>query len=521
LIFADSMAGFVLKSTAMKSYIRKDTVLVVFTFALLLTGCAPRPAVRVATPAAESGAVERLHSDLVRIFSDPNFASAQWGVEVVSLDRGDVLFEHNSTRLYMPASNNKLVTTSAALVRLGPDYRYETRISADGDVIDGVLRGNLVVAGAGDPSLAPRFHEGDPFRVFKEWAANLKEKGIRKIEGGILGDARAFPPPFIGSSWEWDDLVYGYAAPVSALQFNENLYSVEITPGDAEGAPAKINCSPLPDYVTIDAKVTTIAAGARGKIDFQRGPRRESLVIRGTIAARAQPDTTTLAVELPTLYYLAALKKTLQDEGIAVTSGTLLAIEDIDAQPSAGQLLWSHSSPPLSEILKPLLKVSQNLYAETLARTLGLVLRNQGVFEAGREVVRETLERMAIQRDTYAYTDGSGLSRQNLVSADMLIRIFKYMSRQKYFPVFYDALPIAGVDGTLRGRMRSTKAENNVHGKTGTIAYVRCLSGYVKTADGEMLAFAMIANNFLASNQAAEYVQDSALERLAGFRRKE
>jgi D-alanyl-D-alanine carboxypeptidase/D-alanyl-D-alanine-endopeptidase (penicillin-binding protein 4) len=506
----------------MKPNIRKNTVLVVFAFALLLTSCMPRPAVKVATPAADSGAVERLRSDLARIVSDPAFASAQWGVEVISLDRGDVLFEHNSTRLYMPASNNKLVTTSAALVRLGPSFHYETRISADGDVVDGVLKGNLVIAGTGDPSLASRFHDGDPYRVFKDWAAKLKEKGIRKIEGGILGDARAFPPPFIGSSWEWDDLVYGYAAPVSALQFNENLYTVEITPGDAEGAPAKVKCSPLPDYVTIDAKVTTIAAGARGRIDFQRGERHESVIIRGTIAARADPDTTTLAVELPTFYYLAALKKTLQDEGIDVTSAALRAAEDIDSPPPpAGQLLWSHSSPPLSEILKPLLKVSQNLYAETLARTLGLVLRNQGVFEAGREVVRETLERMAIQKSTYAYTDGSGLSRQNLVSADMLIRIFKFMSRQEYFPVFYDALPIAGVDGTIRSRMRGTKAENNVHGKTGTIAYVRCLSGYAKTADGEMLAFAMIANNFLASNQAAEYVQDAALERLANFRRKE
>jgi D-alanyl-D-alanine carboxypeptidase/D-alanyl-D-alanine-endopeptidase (penicillin-binding protein 4) len=443
-------------------------------------------------------------------------------VEVISLDRGEVLFAQNATRLYMPASNNKVVTTAAALVRLGPGFRYETRISAAGDLADGTLKGNLVLTGSGDPSMASRFHEGDPFRVFKDWAALLKEKGIRKIEGGILGDARAFPPPFIGSSWEWDDLVYGYAAPVSALQFNENLYTLEVAPGEAEGTPAKVKCTPLPDYVTIDAKVMTIAAGARGRIEIRRGENRESLVVRGTIAARADPDTTTLAVELPTSYFLAALKKTLQQEGVEVSGASLLVVEDPESSaPPKGNPLWTHSSPPLSDIIKPLLKVSQNLYAETLARTLGASLRDQGTFQNGRDVVQETLERMAIQKGTYAYADGSGLSRQNLVSADMLIRIFKYLSRQKYFPLFYEALPIAGVDGTIRSRLRGTQAENNVHGKTGTIAYVRCLSGYMKTADGEMLAFAMIANNFLSSNQAAEYVQDAALERLAGFRRKE
>jgi D-alanyl-D-alanine carboxypeptidase/D-alanyl-D-alanine-endopeptidase (penicillin-binding protein 4) len=487
----------------------------------LSAGCAAKSAAKVHSPAAADN-LGNLRSDLARIFSDQNFTSAQWGVAVISLDRGDILFEQNATRLYMPASNNKILTAASALIRLGPDYRFETRVSADGVVSDGILKGKLVVTGAGDPTLAPRFHEDDPFRVFKEWAAKLKEKGIHRIEGAVVGDGRAFPAPLLGRGWEWDDLAYGYAAPVSALQFNENLYTVEITPGEAEGAPAAVKCSPLPDYVSIDAQVTTTSAGSRGRLEIQRGERKESLVIRGTIAAKADADTTALAVELPDHYYLTALKKTLQEEGIDLTNAVIRVPGESDpATPGAGQLLWTHTSAPLSEILKPLLKVSQNLYAETLMRTLGLVVSGHGGFDAGREAVQGTLEHMAIPMGTYAYVDGSGLSRQNLVSADLLIRIFKFMYRNRNFAVFYDALPIAGIDGTIRGRLRGTKAENNVHGKTGTIAYVRCLSGYVKTVDGEMLAFAMIANNFLASNQAAEYVQDAALERLANFRRKE
>jgi len=473
-------------------------------------------------PGAAGDSLAYLRNDLARIFSDQNFASAQWGAAVISLDRGDILFEQNATRLYMPASNNKILTAASALVRLGPDFGFETRISADGAVSDGVLKGNLIITGAGDPTLAPRFHENEPFRVFKEWAARLKEQGIRRIEGAVVGDDRAFPAPLLGRGWEWDDLTYGYAAPVSALQFNENLYTVEIAPGEAEGAPAAVACSPLPDHVSIDARVTTIAEGSRGRLEIQRGERGESLVIRGTIAAKADRDTTTVAARLPTQYFLAALKKTLQEEGIDLTGAVLrAAVESDPAIPGAGKLLWTHTSPTLAEILKPLLKVSQNLYAETLMRTLGLVVNGRGGFDEGREAVQEILERMAIPRGTYAYVDGSGLSRQNLISADLLIRIFKFMYRNRNFAAFYDALPVAGVDGTIRGRLRGTKAENNVHGKTGTIAYVRCLSGYVKTVDGEMLAFAMIANNFLASNQAAEYVQDAALERLANFRRKE
>ena len=494
---------------------------------MISAGCAAKGPARavpaaVSGPAAGADAVGRLRADLAQIFADPNFAAAQWGVEVVSLDRGDLIFECNPTRLYMPASNNKILTAVPALLRLGPDYRYVTRIFADGSIADGALKGNLVVSGTGDPAFAPRFHDGDPFRVFKDWAARLKEKGIRRIEGGIVGDGSAFPPSLLGQGWEWDDVGLSSAAPVSALQFNENLYSVEVTPGEAEGAPAAVQCAPVPDYVAIDAKVTTIAPGSRGRVEIRRGERRDSLIVRGTIAAQAKPSRSSRSVELPSRYFAAALRKALQDEGIDVTGASIGMRETADEVPaSPGELLFEHPSPPLAEILKPLLKVSQNLYAETLARTLGLVFRGQGIFSAGREVVQEQLEAMAIPRGTYAYADGSGLSRQNLVSADMLVRIFKFMYRNQYFPIFYDSLPIAGVDGTIRTRLRGTGAENNVHGKTGTIMYVRCLSGYVKTGDGEMLAFAMIANNFLSSNQTAEYVQDAALERLARFTRKD
>jgi len=492
----------------------------ILILAISAAGCAKKATVPTASAPLAHDSREQLRADLARIFADPNFASAQWGVEVVSLDRDEILFEHNPNRLYMPASNNKLLTSAAALVRLGPDYRFETLVSTDGEISGAVLKGNLIIKGSGDPSFAPRFHAGDPFAVFKEWARQLKEKGIRQISGDIIGEDSAFPEPLLGESWEWDDLSYGYAAPVSALQFNENLVVAEIAPAGKEGDPATLKIRPMPDYVTIDLRVLTGSQGSENRIEAARAETGESVVIRGTVPLKSEATNQTIAVRYPTLFYLQALKQALQSEGVDVAQCN---VKRAPASPDAINLLrplWTYASPPLADILKPLLKVSQNLYAETLARTLGLAAAREGSFDKGRQVVEETLMGMAIEKGTYLYADGSGLSRRNLISADLLVRIFKFMYRHKYFAQFYEALPVAGVDGTIAGRMKGTRAESNVHAKTGTIAGVRSLSGYIRTADGEMLAFSMIANNFLVSGAAAGYVQDAAAVRIANFSRK-
>lgn len=480
-------------------------------------GCAARTAVR-APASSPTDSLRLLRADLDGIFADPNFANAQWGVEVWSLDRAEPVYEHNPTQLYMPASNNKLLTVAATLVRLGPEFCYETRILADGPIDDGTLRGNLIIVGSGDPSNAPRFQEADPFRTFRNWASRLKEKGIRSITGDLIGDGAAFEENALGDGWEWDDLAYGYAAPVSALQFNENLVAIDISPGEQEGSPANIKIRPLEKYLSVANRIVTSAAGAEARIEVERAEGKESVVLKGTVPLKSNQLTQTVAVQLPTTYYLEALKLVLEQEGVDVSRCAVRAVRGWNA-PSL-KPLWIHTSPRLADIVKPLLKVSQNLYAETLVRTLGLRLSSDGSFARGREVVESVLHSMAIEKGTYFYADGSGLSRRNLITADLLVRIFKFMYRNRYFQQFYDALPIAGVDGTVSGRMKGTLAENNVHAKTGSIANVRSLSGYVRTADGEMLAFSMIANNFLVTSKMAEYVQDSAVERLATFSRK-
>jgi D-alanyl-D-alanine carboxypeptidase/D-alanyl-D-alanine-endopeptidase (penicillin-binding protein 4) len=459
-----------------------------------------------------------LRSDLDKIFSSQDFENAQWGVEVFSLDRSEKLYERNPTRLYIPASNVKILTAAVALMRLGPDFRFETRVLRDGQIADGVLKGNLVIVGSGDPSISARLQSGDPFLSFKNWAAKLKEMGVRAISGDILGDEDAFGDAVPGYGWEWNDLAQAYGAPVSALQFNENSVVLEIAPGARKGSPASIKAAPLAGYLEIENRITTAEEGEPAHIEIERGELKESIIARGAAALKGAVTTRSVAVQSPARYYLSALKHVLNEEGIDVSQ---CKIKEVRAFKSPSlSLLWIHRSLPLSDILKPLLKNSQNLYAETLARALGLELLGEGTFAKGKEVVENTLSEMGIENKSYSYADGSGLSRLNLASADMLLRVLISMYRHRYFPDFYSSLPIAGIDGTLAARMKGAKAENNVRAKTGSFASVCALSGYMHTAEGEMLAFSMIANNFLESKDAAEAAQDKAIERLAVFSRK-
>ncbi len=469
-------------------------------------------------PGSAADSEKILRTDLDRIFSDRRFADAQWGAEVFSLDRSKKLYEKNSRRLYIPASNNKILTAAAALIRLGPDFRFETRVLTDGQIENGVLRGNLIIRGSGDPSNPAKSPPGNSFGVFTDWASILREKNIRSIAGNLLGDAGAFDEIAFGHGWEWNDLGQAYAAPVSALQFNENSITIEITPGIRNGSPASIKTSPMADYPAVENKTVTGAGGASSRIRIEPGKAPESIVVSGSIPFGGPVITRTVAVQSPVLYYLAALKQALAEQGIDVRACEIMEKRNY-TQPSFS-LLWIQPSPVLPELLKTLLKTSQNLYAETLARALGLTLLGEGTFAKGKEIVEDTLNGMGIEKATYSYADASGLSRLNLISPDMLVRILQYMYRYPHFSLFYDALPIAGVDGTLESRMKGTKAENNLRAKTGTMAGVSAISGYIKTRDGEMLAFSVIANNFLTDKDAAERLQDRALLRLARFSRK-
>lgn len=471
-------------------------------------------------PAAPAAAdpVRRLRADLDGIFSDRRFSGARWGVEVFSLDRSEKIYERDAKGLYVPASNNKIITAAAALLCLGPDYRYETRLLTDGRIVEGRLRGNLVIVGTGDPFHSPLYEPGDPFVAFRDWAARLKAMGVSGIDGDIIGDSAAFEATGFGLGWEWNDLGQGFAAPVGALQFHDNMIALEISPGAAKGDPASIRVSPFDGYLNIDNRVLTDSAKTPARIKIGRGPSRRTVVISGSVPAGGDRVLRNVSVYSPAHYYLSALKHVLSESGIDTGNCRILEKRGYGS-PSLSEL-WIHRSPALRECVKQMMKASQNLYAETLVRTLGLTLRGEGSFEKGKDVVEKLLEQMGVEKENYVYADGSGLSRLNLTSPEALVKVLRFMSRDKNFVDFYDALPVAGVDGTLAERMKNTRAANSVRAKTGSLANISAISGYVRTADGEAMAFAILANNFVVPRQTVESAQDKALERLAVFSRK-
>jgi D-alanyl-D-alanine carboxypeptidase/D-alanyl-D-alanine-endopeptidase (penicillin-binding protein 4) len=486
---------------------------------LLAAGCAAH-----GRPVRLAPAVRHLAAELDSAFSGPEFSRAMWGVVVQSLDNGEVIYRRNAERLVMPASNMKLVTSSAALVQLGADFRYRTVVAARGTRHGDTLAGDLVVIGRGDPTFSQHVTGGaDVLASLRPWADSLRARGIGTVTGRVVGDGSWFPDPPLGQGWAWDYLGDAYAAPVGALQFNEGFAVLEVTPGAVAGAPAPAALLPSGAPLRIFGSVTTAPPDSNvNTVDFSRSPFTDSVTVSGRLSAGRRPVQLEVAVLDPVRYFETALTQVLREAGIAVLGQATPTDSAVPTRPAApaADTVFVWQSAALRDILPALLKPSQNQIAETLLRTIGGQTRNVASVDSGRVAAREALRGFGIADDAYVIADGSGLSRYDYVAPETLARILLGMARRPDFDLFYQALPIAGVDGTIATRMRGTAAENNVHAKTGSIANVRSLSGYVTTADGERLVFVMIANHFTVPRRVVEVVQDHVLERLANFSRR-
>jgi D-alanyl-D-alanine carboxypeptidase/D-alanyl-D-alanine-endopeptidase (penicillin-binding protein 4) len=468
-------------------------------------------------PCTQCTPSERIERELAAALSAPELSHAVWSVLVQSLDTGEVLYRLNPDTLVVPASNQKIVSMATAAAELGWDYRYETRLETAAPIEAGTLRGDLVVVGTGDPSLNAR--HGDRDVAFKAFAEALRTAGVTRIEGRVVGDDNAFDDERYGGAWHLDYLAYGYAAPIGALQYNENVADVTVTAGAEAGAEAQVLLQPDANDLVIVNRVKTAPAGTQAEIDIWRFPGQTELRVTGSIGMDAKPWTTKAAVDNPTLYFARALRATLVAAGIEVVGPAV----DIDDEPATGAVerraIATHQSPPLSEIGKVLMKVSQNLYAETVQKTLS-ARPGPASTSASRRVQERILSGWGIAPGQYAIADGSGLSRVNFVSASMIMKILRAMARDPALAAAFEAtLPIAGKDGTISGRMKATRAEDNARAKTGSLQRVRSLSGYVRTADNERLAFSIIANNFMTPTASIDAVVDHAVERLANFSR--
>jgi D-alanyl-D-alanine carboxypeptidase/D-alanyl-D-alanine-endopeptidase (penicillin-binding protein 4) len=466
--------------------------------------------------------------------TQPEFRNAHWGILIVDPDRGDTLYSHNAGKLFMPASNMKIVTGSVALAQLGPDYRFNTAFVAAGPACGGVLHGDLLVDGRGDPSVSDAMRE-DAMIPMREMADSLAAHGIRTIRGRVISGFDAFPGSDLGYGWSWDDLGDTYSAGVDELFFNEGYGRVVVRGGRRASSPVRITALPSAHYPPLHVAARTgwapdtltLAPGGGGPIRSSRYRRASSdltvlpdslgrgMVLTGWIAPGAV-DTIDVVFPDQNAAYLAALHGAIADRKINVQNRTRQlgkcagtpAIEALDT-------IFVYQSAPLRDILHAMEKPSQNQIAEILLRTLGLERAGVGRADSGASVVERQLLAWGAEPDGFVIRDGSGLSRYDYLSPETIVRTLAAIRKDTTFSVFYDALPIAGVDGTIENRMRGTAAEGNVHAKTGSIANARSLSGYVTTADGRELIFSFLSNNWTVPARDVLRVQDAIAARLA------
>lgn len=477
--------------------------------------CAPPPPAAAPAPVALPDGRVRIAAVLDTVFEDPAFASAHWGVLVRSADTGETLYARNAGRMFVPASNVKLVTGAAALQGLGTAYRYRTAVVAAGPVEGGALRGDLVVVGSGDPTLSARFH-GDPRTVFAAWADSLRARGVTRIEGAVLGDDDVFDELGLGRGWAWDDVPAAYSAEISGLPMDEGTVLVRVAPGAAPGAPARVTLVPATGYVTVRSEAVTGAAGSAHEVRVTRSADGRTLQVAGRIAADGETHTERISVPDNTLYFATVLRETLVERGIPVRGVAAEAPDEWGAGRRA-DTLFVHRSPPLPEILAAMMKPSQNQVAEILLKTLGAELRGSGTAAAGIHVADSLFRADGLPGPLLAQADGSGMSRYNLMAPELFVSLLERERRRPDFAVFLASLPVAGVDGTLAARMRGTPLEGRVRAKTGTLSGVRALSGYLETAAGETLVFSMIVNHHTLAARDADRVAEAALLRLHGL----
>lgn len=474
---------------------------------------------------APSGAFPRVGARALRraidsVTTSPEFSNGHWGVLAVTAS-GDTLYSRNAGKLFLPASNQKLLTGAVALAQLGPDYRYRTVFVAHGLIVDGVLEGDLAVIGRGDPSVSDHMLH-DAMQPLRAVADSLAGRGIRRIRGTVRPEGNAFPEPVLGFGWSWDDLDADYSAATDELLFNEGFSEVVVRGGRAPGDSPQIETRPTHTWPKLRTSVTTVARVPNTTDSMSRVPRpgvhvrKDTLTgdvfVDGTIAA-GDSVIETVTHRDPDAAYIAALREAMTDRGIAIGDGAVPGQTRAD---TVGVI----TSPPLSAILPIFLKPSQNQIGEILFKTLGLERGQSDTADAARHVVEAQLKAWGARDDGYVVRDGSGLSRYDYVSPETIVHVLDAMRHSQDFLLFYQSLPVAGVDGTIQNRMRGTPAENNVHAKTGSVAQARSLSGYVRALDGDTVMFSILANNWSVSADRVTAAADSIAARLASYRRR-
>lgn len=479
----------------------------VLLFFALLSGNGTAQTETRPLPTPESSAagskqtLQTLTAKIAERLARPEVRRGQVGVKIVSLNTGQIVFQQNAEKYFMPASNMKNFTVSTALEKLTPDFRFVTSIFAsstpDGN---GTVKG-IRVFGRGDISVSDAFNDGDKFKGLDKLADAIVADGVKRIEGDIVGDETYFTGSPVSGSWEWDDLQFYYGAEVSALPLNDNAQSLSVIPGPV-GYPCSVKFTPFNPIVRITNLCTTTAAGTPRTLRIDKKIDRNIVEITGALPAGNAGFSGFVSVSRPAELFVALLKQRLEAKGVIVTGQTRAVNTKTLVPADMNTEIAKLESPPLSVIVARTMKPSQNMYTETLLWTLGENWRaklpspsTRDSAELGLEAVKAFMKEIGVADDGFIQHDGSGLSRHDLITPEAVVQLYIYMGKQSRFSqTWRDSLTVGGVDGTLRSRFIGTKAAGNVRGKTGTIDQVSALSGYVTTASGEQLVFSMVVN---------------------------
>ena len=494
-----------------------------------------------------------LASRIREITSRPEFKHASFGIEVYSLDEGKVLFGLHPEQLFTPGSTTKLLTEGTALELLGSDYRFHTRIYRTGAVAsDGTLKGDLIFVASGDPNLSGRIQPdgtlafenqdhsydgspdtravpGDPLLVIHELAAQVAARGVNRIQGRVLVDASLFPE---------GEREGGTEVVISPVSINDNLVDLTVSPGEKEGAPTSLKISPETPYVKFVNNITTGATSSKANLqpiaDVANPDGSRTVTLTGTLPLGKPPILYVYAVPQPSRFAQAALVEALREKGIKANlpaPGETPDFKSLAASYTDENIVAEHVSPPLSEEVKVTLKVSQNLHASMTPFILGAVLghKTKEIDQGGFDLEHNFLEKGGLDLTGASQGDGAGGARSDYFTPDFMVHFLAFMSKQKDFSTFEKALPILGRDGTLAKIAVDSPAAGHVFAKTGTYGSYNALNktlmldgkglaGYMTTAEGQRLAFAIYANRVSLSMddpEAAQKIVGAALGEIA------
>lgn len=439
------------------------------------------------------------------LIGQPRFKNGQWGIKVVSLDTGKTLFEHNAHKFFQPASNAKLFTAAMVLDRLGSDCRIPTYISsvARPDA-DGVLHGDVYVSGQGDPTLSSRWHDGDAKAALDPLVAVFRKAGVRRIEGDLIGDESFLHRTTLARGWMWEDLEYAYGAPLSALSFDDNTVKLHVSAASTIGKPCQVAVLSSDTRLKIVNETVTTEADAPDDLSAKRPLGTDTVIVSGQIGIGSEKVTLSVPVPSPARFFMDNLAAELRRGGITI-AGKIGVRSAWESGGGTRDVLGSVQSPTMAGVLGEALKESDNLAAALLFAHAEARLMSEWSHHSktsGPQLLNQFLAEAGLPADEVQIEEGSGLSRNNLTTPNAIVALLLRMHDHQSSADFVAALPIAGVDGTLKGRFKDTPAQGKLRAKTGTLRWAQALSGYVTSQAGEELAFSILLNRYLPAESA-------------------